>query len=223
MAAVETAAGRSAAVATAGLLDDPDRTAGFRILAGGESTSALAGALAMVEPETLPQRDGSDGLVSHVLAGASIAGSLDRLTCQVEPRGSQETSEALVLLRLLLGTGRPLHIAHPDLDSQITAARVAPNPNGGLKLVGPSPTELVRAFAWAVQEAAQGRLAPPQRPRVERPPTHPATRQPVAEEIHAALVAWPRSWLRLTRPQGRRSTTPSGFDWSPTMEPGGSR
>ena len=187
VAAVETAAGRSAAVATAGLVDDPDRTEGFRILAGGETTPTLADAIRMLEPETVPQRDGSDGLVSHVLAGASIASSLDRLTCQVDPRGSQETSEALVMVRLLLGSRRLLHVADHDLDAQITAARVALNPNGGLRLVGPSPTELVRAFCWAVQEAAQGRLAPTRRPRPERPPTHPATRQPVAEEIHAAL------------------------------------
>jgi hypothetical protein len=97
----------------------------------------------------------------------------------VEPRGARETSEALVLLRLLLGSRRLLHVPDPDLDVQITAARGAPNPNGGLRLVGPSSTELVRAFAWAFQEAAQGRLAGPRRPQPEPAPTHPATRQPV--------------------------------------------
>jgi hypothetical protein len=76
--------GAPRAVATAGLVDDPDRTEGFRILAGGETTPTLADAIRMLEPETVPQRDGSDGLVSHVLAGASIASSLDRLTCQVD-------------------------------------------------------------------------------------------------------------------------------------------
>lgn len=144
--AVESNFGAGAAVAAVALLDDERLEVDAWPCASLDDALASADAVAAMHDQVPVTRVEGAGIVS-------------RRRCQ--RAGAAETRTGLQLLREVLSAGRLMHDDTPELDAQLTEARVR-EVSGGLALVhvAGKATHLVRAVVWAVRAAAVGSPTP---------------------------------------------------------------